>query len=66
MVFSKAGSASIIRQVIFQKQEECHVQHDLEVHGGVEQECCAKIIQKERGLLQLALREALLIEKQKR
>ena len=40
------------------------VKHDIEAHGGEKQEYCARIIQKERGLLHLALREALLIENQ--
>ena len=40
------------------------VKHDMEAHGGEKQQYSAKIIQKERGLLHLALREALLIEKQ--
>ena len=40
------------------------VKHDIECHGGIVQEYTAKLVQTERSLLYLSLREAILIEGQ--
>ena len=40
------------------------VKHDTECHGGIVQKYPAKLVQTERSLLSLSLREAILIEGQ--
>ena len=40
------------------------VKHDIEEHGGIPQNYTAKLVQTEKSLLHLALREAVLIEGQ--
>ena len=44
---------------------KCLVKHEISEHGGIPQEYSAKHIGREKGLLHLALKEALMIEGQK-
>ena len=45
-------------------KNNCLVKHEVDVHDGQAQEYTAKYIGRERGLLHLSLKEALLIENQ--